>query len=602
MINHGSYVQFGEVPGQRTEIYQGAVTQSLYLPMRDGVKIAIDLCLPKDLPAETKLPAILIMARYWRSFATRTPDQPGKVPLGPRDPIADFLIKHGYAVVLVDVRGSGASFGTWEYVTSPTEMADMAEVAAWAAQQPWCDGPVGAVGISYEGSTAELLAAGGEPAVRAIVSQETEFDLYTDIVFPGGIRNEWFIETWNDTNLQLDRNKVPKAWGWSARLFVTGVRPVDKQQLQAAIEEHKQNPDVHAAVGGITYRDDLFGATGATLDEMSFFNHRAAAERSGVAIFSWASWLDGNTANAVLHRFINLNNPQVAVIGAWSHNMKTHASPYAEPKAQPVPDQNSQWREVFSFFDHHLLVQKDNRFEEKVLYYFTLGVEKWQKTAVWPPEGTQTQRWYMEENGKLSTDEPTIDNGQDSYKVDLQATSGTQNRWHTPDGMTPVIYKDRAKADQKLLTYTSEPLPADVEITGHPLVTLHVTSTATDGAFYGYLEEVDHKGVVTYLTEGQLRAIHRKISSASPPYRTFGPYHSFQKKDASPLVPGEVTEISFALIPTSVQIRKGHRLRIAIAGHDKDTFAPVPEGEIPTITIQRNASFASYVELPVIAR
>jgi putative CocE/NonD family hydrolase len=355
-------------------------------------------------------------------------------------------------------------------------------------------------------------------------------------------------------------------------------------------------------VGGITYRDDLFGATGATLDEMSFFNHRAAAERSGVAIFSWASWLDGNTANAVLHRFINLNNPQVAVIGAWSHNMKTHASPYAEPKAQPVPDQNSQWREVFSFFDHHLLVQKDNRFEEKVLYYFTLGVEKLQKTAVWPPEGTQTQRWYMEENGKLSTDEPTIDNGQDSYKVDLQATSGTQNRWHTPDGMTPVIYKDRAKADQKLLTYTSEPLPADVEITGHPLVTLHVTSTATDGAFYGYLEEVDHKGVVTYLTEGQLRAIHRKISSASPPYRTFGPYHSFQKKDASPLVPGEVTEISFALIPTSVQIRKGHRLRIAIAGHDKDTFAPVPEGEIPTITIQRNASFASYVELPVIAR
>ena len=385
-------IQFGQHTDQGTSPYQGVVTQSRYITMRDGVNIAIDICLPKDLPPETKLPAILIMARYWRSFATRTPDQPGKAPMGPREPIADFLVRHGYAVIQVDVRGSGASFGTWEYITSATEMADMGEVAAWAAEQPWCNGSVGAVGISYEGSTTELLAASGEKSVRAIIPQETEFDLYTDIVFPGGIANEWFIDTWNRTNQQLDQNQVPKEWGWSARLFVTGVRPVDddtkKQQLQAALADHRQNPDVYSAVQGITFRDDLFGNTGATLDDMSFYSHRTAVEKSGVAIYSWGSWLDGNTSNAVLHRFINLSNPQVAVIGAWSHNMETHASPYVSPKSTPVPTQEGQWQEMLSFLDHYLLDQVDERFNEKALYYYTLGAEKWQKTNVWPPKGT----------------------------------------------------------------------------------------------------------------------------------------------------------------------------------------------------------------------
>ena len=596
-------VHFGEHSDQRSPSYQGVVTQSRYIPMRDGVNIAIDICLPKDLPPETKLPAVLIMARYWRSFSTRTPDQPGKAPMGPRKPITDYLVNHGYAVVQVDVRGSGASFGTWEYVTSTTEMADMGEVAAWTAEQPWCNGSVGAVGISYEGSTAELLAASGEKSVRAIIPQETEFDIYTDIVFPGGIANEWFIKTWNRTNQQLDQNKVPKEWGWSARLFVSGVRPVDEDahnhQLGAALVDHAQNPDVYVAVQGITFRDDLFGETGATLDDMSFFSHRTEAEESGVAIFSWGSWLDGNTANAALHRFINLSNPQVAVIGAWSHNMETHASPYASPKSKPVPTQEGQWHEMLSFLDHHLLDQEDERFNEKILYYYTLGAERWQKTNLWPPENTSAQRWYLGENGLLTRSAPSSESGADSYRVDFEATTGSNNRWHTPDGLTPVIYKDRARADRHLVTYTSEPLVADIEITGHPVVTLYLTSTATDGAFFVYLEQVDEGSKVNYLTEGALRAIHRKVST-SPPYHTFGPYHSFKKDDALPLVPGKIAELSFALIPTSVVIQKGQRLRVAIAGQDKDTFARIPKTEIPTIHLQRNSRYASYIDLPFI--
>jgi putative CocE/NonD family hydrolase len=79
-----------------------------------------------------------------------------------------------------------------------------------------------------------------------------------------------------------------------------------------------------------------------------------------------------------------------------------------------------------------------------------------------------------------------------------------------------VFYGDRAEADRRLLTYTSAPLTDDVEITGHPVVTLYVASTATDGAFYVYLEDVDENGRVTYVTEGQLRALHRRLTDRDP--------------------------------------------------------------------------------------
>ena len=183
--------------------------------------------------------------------------------------------------------------------------------------------------------------------------------------------------------------------------------------------------------------------------------------------------------------------------------------------------------------------------------------------------------------------------------MDFEATTGKTNRWHTPDGVTPVIYKDRAKRGRRLLTYTSPPLTKDTEITGHPIVTLYVASTATDGAFYVYLEDVDETGKVIYVTEGQLHAVHRQVSTETPPYKMLPPYHSFKKKDAKPLVPGEVTELTFGLLPTSVLIGKGHRLRIAIAGHDKDTFARIPAEGTPEISVQRNSVYASHVDLPM---
>jgi len=89
-------------------------------------------------------------------------------------------------------------------------------------------------------------------------------------------------------------------------------------------------------------------------------------------------------------------------------------------------------------------------------------------------------------------------------------------------------------------------------------------------------------------TEGMLRAIHRKISSEPQPYKLPIPYHSFKRKDAQPLVVGQTGEITFGLYPTSVLIKKGHRIRVAIAGADKDTFVRLPAEGTPVISVARN--------------
>jgi hypothetical protein len=139
-----------------------------------------------------------------------------------------------------------------------------------------------------------------------------------------------------------------------------------------------------------------------------------------------------------------------------------------------------------------------------------------------------------------------------------------------------------------------------MEITGHVVVHLWVRSTHEDGAFYVYLDAEAPDGRVVYLTDGQLRALHRKLSPEEPPYRTWEPYHSFERADGAPLVPGEVAELRFGLQPTSVRIPEGWRLRVSIAGHDADTFARIPAEGDPVIAVERNLIHASYLELPVV--
>lgn len=556
--------------------YKETTVQSLYVQMRDGVKLAVDVILPKELPASARVPAIIEQTRYWRAPKGQGPNSHQR-----------FFASHGYAVVSVDVRGTGASFGSWPTPWSREEIKDGGEIIEWIIRQPWSNGKVGSMGNSYGGNAALFINVPNHPALKAVIPRHFEFDEYVDVPFPGGIVNEWLVKTWNEYNRKLDTG--------------AGVKPVDADKdgsvLGEAVKSHAANIDIYKAAQQVMYRDDRpFGQV--SIDDFSPHSHAQQIGRSGAAINSWGGWFDAGTADAVIKSFMTLKNPQRAIIGAWNHGGSQLASPYSSPTSEAVR-QSLEW---LRFFDYYLKgVDTGVMPQERTLLYYTMGEEKWKETKTWPVAGSAPVRWYMGEDHTLSSKAPAARSGADSYTVDFEATTGERNRWRTQLG-GPVTYPDRAAEDARLLVYTSAPLTEDTEITGYPVINLYLASTSTDGAFFIYLEDVDERGKVTYLTEGQLRAIHRKVSGERPPYWSGVPYHSFKRKDGAPLVPGRVTQLQFGLLPTSVLVRKGRRIRVSVAGHDKSVFARVPAEGTPVITVERTKGHASFIELPVVRR
>jgi putative CocE/NonD family hydrolase len=141
-------------------------------------------------------------------------------------------------------------------------------------------------------------------------------------------------------------------------------------------------------------------------------------------------------------------------------------------------------------------------------------------------------------------------------------------------------------------------LPKDLVLVGYPVVHLWVTSSHPDGDFFVYLEEVDAEGSSHYVTEGGLRASHRALSS--PPYESFGlPYHRSFREDLADL-PDEPVELVFDLLGTAILIDAGHRIRVTVTGADaaNHELYPDPGAGAPTISIHRNTTHQSYIELP----
>ncbi|MGH8597793.1 MAG: CocE/NonD family hydrolase [Gammaproteobacteria bacterium] len=573
--------------------YESVTRSSRYITMRDGVRLAVDIYLPQRLESTTRLPAILEQTRYHRSLELRpefreTLDKPSRK-------IAEFVTR-GYGYVVVDVRGTGASFGSRRMELMPDEARDGSDVVDWIIKQPWSNGKVGSTGVSYVGTTAELLLVNTHPAVKAIVPQFSLFDSYTDIVFPGGSPMTWFTKVWGQVVGNMDKNLFTE----QARQRVIGIRPVDedpdRRLLAEAIQAHAPNADVHTQVSAITFRDDR-GPSGWTFDEISPHAYLPKLKASGAAIYSYSGWYDGAYQRSAIARFLTVRNRGGRlVLGPWNHGGAFYFSPSLGSRRSSF-DHTS---ELLRFFDHHLKGIKTSIAGEAPVHYYTMGEDKWHSASTWPLPQTQVQTWFFGSGNTLGKSRPK-DIGDDVYKVDYSAGTGASSRWNTLIGGPAVIYPDRAAEDGKLLTYTSAQLEQNVEVTGHPIVSLFVSSTAADGQFFVYLEEVDEQGHVRYVTEGELRAIHRKVSKARPPYKTFGPYRTYLRRDALPLVPGQVAELTFDLLPTSNLFRKGSRIRIAIAGADKDHFE-LPTGEPPTVRVHRGGVYASRINLPVTPR
>lgn len=617
---------------------------SHYLPMRDGVRIAVDVHLPDGHAGPYA--TILHQTRYFRGIEVRARRFKRLEPAFEMvHKTRTRFLAAGYAWVDVDARGSGASFGRRPCPWSPDEVADGGEIVDWIIRQPWSEGAVGATGVSYGGTTAEMLLLCQHPAVKAIVPRFSLYDVYTDVMAPGGVPLQWFTENWNRVNQNLDASTYegtvstavrivlqglgdasidPRTPRWSRflrgldRPFVekviarnirrigAGVRPVDDDvdALAAAVAEHAENYDVSEQARRVEYRDDLLpesveydhlpswrGIVGS-VGRFSPHSYVDALRGSGAAILSISGWLDGAYQHAAIKRHLTVGNPgSYLLIGPWEHGGNLQVSPFAASRKARFDQEGAMIR----FFDHHL--RGAPRPEWAPVRYYTMGSEIWQSAQTWPPQGLTERTLFFDRDRTLTTRRPTRE-GVDEVVLPSDSTSGRSSRWRSYVGPHQFIgYPDRAGQTKNLPVWTSAPLEKDLEITGHAMLTLHLHAAARDGDLFVYLEEQGPGGELRYITEGLLRLRHRRVHPDTPPYRSPAPYRTYHREDARELGDG-AHEVKVDLLPVSYQVRKGSRLRVVLTGADLDNFGqPLTLGRVG---VERGGSAASSLTLPVV--
>ena len=392
------------------------------------------------------------------------------------------------------------------------------------------------------------------------------------------------------------------------KLIITGPKRTDgkysRKLLKEAIADHAGNNNAGEGTKNILFVDDEFADSGFRLKDVSPYGLQSQIESSATPMLFWLGWLDAATIDGALKRFNSFSNSQHLVIGPYSHGGGFNTDPFEDrnTKVEPSPGKQS-IQMAREFFDCYLKTDTNctTNQSHKLIRYYTMNEGVWRTTEVWPPANVNERyTLYFAKDYKLSADRLDTLNTH-IYKVDFTHTTGKRNRWFTNLEGGDVVYPDRAKQDTKLLTFTSEPLQQNMEITGSPIIKFHAASSHDDVNFIAYLESVDPEGKVTYITEGILRAINRKTIPCADSTREaiFGPCRSYKREDASPLPLGEPVEIGFSLFSTSVLIKKGHRIRVALAGADDSFLQRFPaEGE-PEWTIYSSPNMMSAISLPI---
>ncbi len=581
-----------------------------YVAAEDGTRIALDLWLPADLEADARIPTLIEGSRYWRDVQPTLLGRimnlfgspgPGILP----DGFKQYFNAKGYAYVHVEVRGTGASFGVHDGEYSPQEIADYAAILDWIVAQPWSNGRVGSVGVSYAGTTAELMTTIGHPALKAAAPLYSDFDTQYHLVTPGGIYQPAFVEAWSNVVLAMDTNNTCVVIGADTymaclfgKLLVGGIKPVDGADgalLDQAIAEHN-SPDPTALVESLQYRDSNWGDAGYSSLDNQAYARKTEIEASGVPMYVVSGWFDAATVEGTLARFMSFSNPQTVVIAPFSHGGSHDTDSFRLAGEAPVWSPREQIDRLEAFFAAHL--KDEGEPPARSLSYYVMN-GGWQEAEVWPPVGFADRHYYLQPDNELAPAPAPIQSST-TYQVDFDTGTEEATRWMTQLGGGDVFYDDRNAATAAALRFESPPLAADMELTGTVTLSLMLSSDQGDGALHAYLDAVAPDGRAHYLTEGVLRLQHRKVSSEVPVYPHFGPYRSFLARDVEEMPVGEATLVELGLFATSARIPAGYRLRLSLAGADSTSFARIPEdGPAPVWELQHGGVSPSRLTVPM---
>ena len=514
-------------------------TPHAWIVLADGTRLAARLWRPAT---DDLVPVVLEYLPYRK----------GDLMSGRDEPYASWFAGHGYAYARVDIRGTGDSDGIITDEYAPGEQDDALEVIAWLADQPWCSGAVGMIGISWGGFNGLQVAARRPPALRAVISVCSTDDRYADDVhYKGGCVLAWDMVPWHAVMFAMDAlppdpATVGEGWRdtWLRRLEETP--PFDDGWL------------------GHQRRDD-------------YWRHGSVCEDFGAIqapVWMVGGWADGYT-NAIGRTVAGLPGPRKALIGPWPHAFPHNAD--QGPRIGFLQEALRWWdrwlRDDPNGIDEeplvHAWIQEPARPDELAMD----RAGRWVAEDAWPPPMVQPTRLHL-----------TADRGLDREAggagalphLGLQRHGLFAATW-CPYGPAADLPPDQREDDALALAFDSAPLPGRIELLGHPVAHLRVSADRPAAFVLARLCAISPDGTSTLLSRGALNLTHRRSHA-----------------DPEPLVPGEPFDVDIEMDVLGQAVAGGDRLRLTLS----PTYWPWlwPSPEPATLTV--SAGEASWLELP----
>ncbi len=513
--------------------------QDVPIRVRDGTVLRADVYRP-DAPDGTQFPVLMSLSAYQKALDRILPHDAPFTHVERPEP--DWWTARGYTLVFVDTRGTGTSPGQSD-IWSMQEARDYYDAIEWAAEQRWSTGKVGLVGVSYYAITQWNVASLQPPSLATIVPWEGWADMYRDSVFHGGVFNQGFYGRW-----------------W---LDVRG-----KQLLE------NTRADNSAALS----EDLIYNFLAHHMDSSWWDDVKARAQFDNITVPLYSS---GNWQGWNHHMRGNIDGFVRSASTAKKLQMHTggHVDAFYSDEGK---------RELLRWYDYWLKdIDTGIMDEPPIKLCIRTGEEEcaWRFENEWPLARTQYTTYYLTGESAGVVDDAIHD-------VRL-STSVPRREQALSYESGPEAYR-RANRRLPTVSFTTEPLASDIEVTGHINLVMWVSSETDDLDVFAYLRKVNPDGSVVTATRGILQASHRKLDpELSTPYR---PYHTHDEEQK--LVPGEVVPIEVEIWATSMVFEAGSRIRLDVNAHDgSHYFAAYNLGQN---TIYTGGERASYVVLPIV--
>jgi uncharacterized protein len=523
------------------------------VPMRDGVTLSTNIFRPKTVD---RVPTILV-----------------RTPYGKGANLADtyrLFVENGYAVVVQDVRGRGASEGVFRPLTQ--EEADGDDTLDWIASQRWSDARVGMVGGSYLGIVQWKAALSGNPYLKAISPAVSGCDDYEDRFYSrGGALKLGHRLMWLAANLR--KRDFPRP-DFAEYILHLPLRTADRAATGQTIEMYQE------AIRHPAY--DSFWKSISTREQM----HKVRA-----AVLAFGGWYDPFVQNDIeaFSRLRSLGKVARIVIGPWAHNTSSRF-----PGVDFGPEAELAIRRLqLEWFDWWLRSREPTE-RPASARVFLMGTNRWRDEQEWPPERSRPVPWYLAAGGGLKETQPSEDKA-DRFVYDPRKPVPTMGGAVCCDGRVfPWGPMDQRPVERRpdVLLYTSPPLGRNVPVQGTINVVLYVSTSATDTDFTAKLVDVYPDGRAINISDGILRLRYRESLERPKPAK-----------------PGEIYRIFIDAGVTANVFRAGHRIRLEISSsnfphydRNPNTGKPVAsESRLRTAVqnIYHDHSHPSRVILPV---